>query len=92
MTAPTLASLPTQTPAASAGPIRGRRGPAGQVKARYDPMNLFHHNHNIPMAIEEPGNEERPPAVDLTSRTLPVTRGPYQLYAEITAGTGPPSC
>ena len=29
MTAPTLASSPTQTPAASAGPIRGRRGPAG---------------------------------------------------------------
>jgi FAD/FMN-containing dehydrogenase len=26
-----------------------------QVKARYDPTNLFHHNHNIPMAIEEPG-------------------------------------
>jgi FAD binding domain/Berberine and berberine like len=26
-----------------------------QVKARYDPMNLFHHNHNIPTAIEEPG-------------------------------------
>jgi haloalkane dehalogenase len=28
--------------------------------------------------------------VDMTSRTLPVTRGPYQLYAEITAGTGAP--
>jgi FAD binding domain/Berberine and berberine like len=26
-----------------------------QVKARYDPMNLFHHNHNILTAIEEPG-------------------------------------
>jgi FAD/FMN-containing dehydrogenase len=26
-----------------------------QVKARYDPTNLFHHNHNIPTAIEEPG-------------------------------------
>jgi FAD/FMN-containing dehydrogenase len=26
-----------------------------QVKARYDPTNLFHHNHNIPIAIEEPG-------------------------------------
>jgi hypothetical protein len=26
-----------------------------QVKARYDPANLFHHNHNIPTAIEEPG-------------------------------------
>jgi FAD/FMN-containing dehydrogenase len=25
-----------------------------QVKARYDPTNLFHHNHNIPTAIEEP--------------------------------------
>jgi FAD/FMN-containing dehydrogenase len=26
-----------------------------QVKARYDPTNLFHQNHNIPTAIEEPG-------------------------------------
>jgi Berberine and berberine like len=26
-----------------------------QVKARYDPTNLFHRNHNIPTAIEEPG-------------------------------------
>jgi FAD/FMN-containing dehydrogenase len=26
-----------------------------QVKARYDPTNLFHHNHNIPTAIEKPG-------------------------------------
>jgi hypothetical protein len=26
-----------------------------QVKARYDPTNLFHNNHNIPTAIEEPG-------------------------------------
>ena len=26
-----------------------------QVKARYDPTNLFHHNHNIPTAVEEPG-------------------------------------
>jgi FAD/FMN-containing dehydrogenase len=26
-----------------------------QVKARYDPTNLFHHNHNIPTAIDEPG-------------------------------------
>jgi hypothetical protein len=26
-----------------------------QVKAHYDPTNLFHHNHNIPTAIEEPG-------------------------------------
>jgi FAD/FMN-containing dehydrogenase len=25
-----------------------------QVKARYDPTNLFHHNHNIPTAINEP--------------------------------------
>jgi FAD/FMN-containing dehydrogenase len=25
-----------------------------QVKARYDPSNLFHHNHNIPTAINEP--------------------------------------
>ena len=25
-----------------------------QVKARYDPTNLFHHNHNIPTAIKEP--------------------------------------
>jgi FAD/FMN-containing dehydrogenase len=26
-----------------------------QVKARYDPTNLFHHNHNIPTAISQPG-------------------------------------
>jgi hypothetical protein len=26
-----------------------------QVKARYDPTNLFHHNHNIPTAINKPG-------------------------------------
>jgi hypothetical protein len=26
-----------------------------QVKARDDPTNLFHHNHNISMAIEERG-------------------------------------
>jgi hypothetical protein len=26
-----------------------------QVKTRYDPTNLFHHNHNIPIAIKEPG-------------------------------------
>jgi FAD/FMN-containing dehydrogenase len=25
-----------------------------QVKARYDPTNLFHHNHNIPTAIKNP--------------------------------------
>jgi FAD/FMN-containing dehydrogenase len=25
-----------------------------QVKARYDPTNLFHNNHNIPTGIEEP--------------------------------------
>jgi FAD/FMN-containing dehydrogenase len=25
-----------------------------QVKARYDPTNLFHHNHNIPIGIKEP--------------------------------------
>ena len=25
-----------------------------QVKARYDPTNLFHHNHNISTAINEP--------------------------------------
>jgi FAD/FMN-containing dehydrogenase len=25
-----------------------------EVKARYDPTNLFHHNHNIPTAIEAP--------------------------------------
>jgi FAD/FMN-containing dehydrogenase len=25
-----------------------------QVKARYDPGNLFHHNHNIPTTIKEP--------------------------------------
>jgi hypothetical protein len=25
-----------------------------QVKARYDPTNLFHHNHNIPTAINNP--------------------------------------
>jgi len=26
-----------------------------RVKARYDPTNLFHHNHNIPTAIKKPG-------------------------------------
>jgi FAD/FMN-containing dehydrogenase len=26
-----------------------------QVKARYDPSNLFHHNHNIATAIDNPG-------------------------------------
>ncbi|HET8916180.1 MAG TPA: BBE domain-containing protein [Propionibacteriaceae bacterium] len=25
-----------------------------QIKARYDPTNLFHHNHNIPAAINAP--------------------------------------
>jgi FAD/FMN-containing dehydrogenase len=25
-----------------------------QIKARYDPTNLFHHNHNVPTAINEP--------------------------------------
>jgi len=26
-----------------------------QVKARYDPTNLFHHDYNIPTAIGQPG-------------------------------------
>jgi FAD/FMN-containing dehydrogenase len=26
-----------------------------QVKARYDPTNLFRNNHNVPIALEEPG-------------------------------------
>jgi haloalkane dehalogenase len=28
--------------------------------------------------------------VDLTTQALPVSRGPYRLYAEVTRGTGPP--
>jgi FAD/FMN-containing dehydrogenase len=34
---------------------RGTWERLARVKARYDPTNLFHHNHNIPPAIKEPG-------------------------------------
>jgi FAD/FMN-containing dehydrogenase len=44
------------------GPARIRQAYPGstwdrlvQVKARYDPGNLFHHNHNIPPAIQRSG-------------------------------------
>jgi FAD/FMN-containing dehydrogenase len=48
--------LTDEGPPASARPTPGASWDRlVQVKTRYDPTNLFHHNHNIPTVIAEPG-------------------------------------
>ena len=73
-TAPTSASSPTTTCSVRQAYPGSTWDRLVQIKARYDPTNLFHHNHNIPTAIRQRPTSR--PAGTATAVHQPACRDP----------------